>query len=111
MTQQWRAAPTYQTPLQIGTNIAQAWWRWIQAIQAGTPPGAEAPITVGASPFYYTATQGGFVIVDGGTVSQVVFNRTSQHVTGVTHGAFPVSNGDQIIVNYSVKPTMTFVPQ
>lgn len=111
MSQQWRSAPTYETPLQIGQNIAQAWWRWIQAIQLGTPPGAEVPITVGVSPFTYTASQGGFVILTGGTVSAVHFFRTASYTTGQTSGLFPLSNGDQLIVSYSGLPTMTFIPQ
>ena len=111
MTVQYRSAPTYTTPLQIGSNIAQAWWRWIQATEQGVPPGAEMPITVGASPFTYTAGQKGFVIVSGGTVSAVHFVRTASYSVGVTHGAFPLSAGDQLVVTYSGKPTMTFVPQ
>ena len=111
MTVQYRSAPTYTTPLQIGSNIAQAWWRWIQATEQGVPPGAEIPITVGASPFTYTASQKGFVLLTGGTVSLVHIARTTSNATGLTTGIFPLSAGDQLIVTYSGKPTMTFVPQ
>jgi hypothetical protein len=111
MTQQYRASPTYQTPLQIGNNIAQAWWRWFQAVQLGTPPAAEIPITVGRSPFDFIANQGGFVLVRAGSVSSIHFFRTSDHLTGLVAGIFPMSNGDQLTVTYSVKPIMVFVPQ
>lgn len=73
--------------------------------------GAMQSITVGASPFTYTAPENGTVIVNGGTVSVVAFSRQGTLVgTGMTAGMFPVSIGDSIRVTYSVAPNVRFVP-
>jgi hypothetical protein len=113
MSQQYRQAPTYNQPISVGNSTHPSWYRFFQALQSGTPPQAESPITVTASPFTYTASQGGFVIVHAGTVSQIAFSRTSgtSYITGQTTGTFPVSAGDSVIVTYSGAPTITFVPQ
>lgn len=68
-------------------------------------------ITVGASPFAYTALAEGTVTVSGGTVSAISITRGATVVpTGVTAGVFPLSQGDIITVTYSVLPTMNFIP-
>jgi 2-keto-4-pentenoate hydratase len=68
-------------------------------------------LTPGASPYTYTATADGAVIVNGGTVSLIAFVRAGTVVgTGETAGMFPVRSGDGIRVTYSVVPTMRFVP-
>jgi len=111
MTLQYRGLPTYTEPVDDKGNMSTAWRRWFSATDNGTPPAAEASITVGASPFAYQATQKGFVIVTGGTVSSIQFTRTGTYSTGQTAGVFPVSLADILTVTWSVKPTMTFVPQ
>lgn len=72
------------------------------------PPGA---VTVGASPFSYSAPSRGSVNVSGGTVSQVaiVRNGVSHNIGGIA-GSFQVSKGDQIKVTYSAAPSLTFIP-
>lgn len=103
--------PTYETPLQLeGRNVA-VWYRFFQGVWNGTPPQTEQGLTVTASPFSYVAPRKGFVILTGGTVSAVSFTRTATYPTGQTAGIFPVSQGDTLNVTYSVKPTLTFVPQ
>ena len=70
-----------------------------------------ASITVGASPFTYTAPAAGQVAVTGGTVSAIALIRQGTTVaTGLTVGMFPVARLDQIKVTYTVAPTMTFLP-
>ena len=110
MTKQWRAVPTYSEPLSEKGNTSSAYYRFLQGIHLGIPPAAETAITPGPSPFTYIAPQGGFVIINGGTVSKIQFGRTSTYTTGQTSGTFPISLGDTIIVTYSGAPTMTFVP-
>jgi hypothetical protein len=109
---QYRIVPTYTEPRQTGQNSSPSWYRFDQAIHLGTPPGAEIPITVTASPFTYQAKIGGFAIIDGGSVTAVRFSRTAtSYLTGQTKGVFPLSNGDSLTVTYGAKPTFTFVPQ
>ncbi|AOJ10345.1 hypothetical protein [Burkholderia mayonis] len=74
-------------------------------------PGAIAAITVGASPFTYTATQAGTVYTSAGTVSALQFKRGATTIdTGIVDGPVPVDIGDKVIVTYSVAPTMNFAP-
>lgn len=76
--------------------------------------GVTASITVGSSPFTYTAAQTGQVIVKGGTVSKIEFSRdggTTFFDIGVTAGMFLLNAQDQLKVTYSGAPTMTFVPK
>jgi len=111
VTIQYRTPPNYIEPLTKNGNTSASYYRFFQAMDTGTPPAQEFPITVGASPFTFIASShGGFVILSGGTVSSVAFVRTSSHITGQTAGIFPMSFGDQLVITYSVAPTMTFVP-
>jgi hypothetical protein len=106
------ALPNFQQAIVEKGVTSRAWYQFFQQLWKGTPPGSEAAITVEASPFKYTAAQRGFVIVNGGTVILVQFNRTTtNYVTGQTAGCFPLSAGDSLIVTYTGVPTMTFVPQ
>lgn len=70
-------------------------------------------ITPGASPYSYTASFDGSVIVNPGTVSAIAISRdgTTFFTTGVTAGMFPMSRGDILKVTYTVAPTMTFLPR
>lgn len=111
MTLQYRGLPTYEIPVQTGNNMTASWRRWFAATDNGTPPAAEAAITVGTSPFAYQATQKGFVVVSGGTVSAISITRTGTYATGQTTGVFPLSLADILTVTWSGKPTMTFFPQ
>lgn len=74
--------------------------------------GAIAAITVGASPFSYTAPAAGTVFVTGGTDSALQLTRGATTIaTGFTDGPVPVSAGDIVKVTYSAAPTMNFVPR
>jgi hypothetical protein len=71
-----------------------------------------AAITVGASPYTYTASADGSVAVTGGTVTGIsVIRQGTTVATGVTAGVIPLSRLDQIQVTYSVVPTMNFLPR
>ena len=111
MTQQYNTFPTYDQPISEKGGTARGWYRFFQGLAFGVPPGAETAVTVGTSPFTYTAPRGGAVIVQGGIVSAISFARVSSHVTGATQGLFPVSSGDMITITYTGVPTVTFVPQ
>jgi hypothetical protein len=106
----FRTVPTYAKAF-VSNNVNDAsWYRYFQDLERGIPGANELAIIVGASPFMYPAPRGGFIIINGGTVSKVEFTRTLTYNTGQTQGCFPVSLGDQLTVSWSVKPTMTFVP-
>lgn len=78
-----------------------------------TALGSQAPVsvvTVGASPFAYTATTKGQVVIQGGTVTAVTLTRAGTAVTLGIAGTTSVSANDIITVTYTAAPTMTFIP-
>lgn len=105
--------PNYTEPLTNKGETSRGWYTYWLGISKGQPNAAIAPITRTASPFTYTAAQGGTVVIQGGTVSMVSINRDgiNNFNTGQTQGLFPVSQGDSLIVTYTVGPTMTFIPR
>lgn len=106
--------PDYNQPLVTKGVMAAGWARFFQGLWTGTPTANVSVVTVNANPFTYTAPAGGTAIVNGGTVTSVKFSRDGANlfVTGQTQGCFPVSQGDQLIIAYSVgPPTVTFVPR
>jgi hypothetical protein len=112
VTRQWRTVPTYTEALVQKGNTSSAYYRFLHDINIGNPPSAEMAITVTASPFTYTPSQAGVVIINGGSVSQVTYTRsTTAYITGQTAGMFPVGAGDTLIVTYASAPTMTFAPR
>lgn len=114
MTQQFNTAPTYEDPLSTKGVTSRGWYRFWSGIFRGQPTGPAASVTVGASPFSYTATQGGSVIVNGGSTTQIAISRDGSNffITGLTAGMFPLSQGDIIRITYPVAPpTVTALPR
>lgn len=105
--------PSYRQSLVDKGQTSSTWYRYLSGLFAGKPPGAESKVTVTTSPMTYTASQGGFVIIQGGTVSLVQWSRggVTNHNTGQTQGCFPVSAGDSLIITYTGAPNLTFAPQ
>jgi hypothetical protein len=68
--------------------------------------------TVTSSPYTYMNGSGldEEVIVSGGTVSQIVFDRGGPIVTLPTSGMFRLSPGDKLIISYSAAPTVVATP-
>lgn len=68
-------------------------------------------VTVGSSPFTYTAYSDGIAVITGGTVSSVSYSRQGTSVaTGLMDSIFPLRRADQLVVTYTLAPTMTFMP-
>lgn len=112
MTVQYRQAPTYEVPIAdtASGNTHKSWYRWFRDTEKGTPPSQELAIKITASPYTYIAPSKGFVVINGGSVSQVAFTRVGTYTTGQTAGMFPVSANDKLTITYSGAPTITFVP-
>jgi len=68
--------------------------------------------TVTASPYTYTNGSGRDeeVIVSGGTVTQIVFNRGGPIATLPTSGMFRLAPQDKLVISYSSAPTVVVVP-
>jgi hypothetical protein len=110
-----RSAPTYDqdilTPNPKDAKTSSSWYRWFQDIDLGVPPSSELPVTVGASPFIYSPTQKGAVIVNGGTVTSILISRSGTfYATGLTQGLFYLAANDRLQVVFSAAPSMVFLP-
>jgi len=70
-----------------------------------SPNGGSVAITVGASPFSYKNIDGfeEYVVVSGGTVSEIEFNFTS---VDQINGVFILGVGDSITITYSAAPAL-----
>jgi hypothetical protein len=83
-------------------------------ITGNSPSIAQAAITVTASPFTYTNTNGqnAHVLISGGTVSAVEYSKDgATFITiGALGGMWTVYPNDRIRVTYTVAPTMTVIP-
>jgi hypothetical protein len=110
----YNTIPNYDQPLVQGKNTVRGWFSFWLGLLNGQPTGPVAPLVVGPSPFTYLAVEGGSVIVQGGTTTQIQFSRGDGnfYVTGLTAGMFPLAQGDSLVVTYPVgPPTITFVPR
>ena len=68
-------------------------------------------ISVGGSPYSYTAPFSGCVVVTGGTVSAIAISRQGTSVaTGLTAGIFPLSRSDILVITHTGAPTATLLP-
>ncbi len=68
-------------------------------------------VTVGASPFTYTALFSGCAFVSGGTVSSIsVIRQGSSFSAGATSGPIPLRRLDQLQITYSAAPAVVFFP-
>jgi hypothetical protein len=69
------------------------------------------PITVGTSPFTYTAPTRGTVMLEGGSLSSLAIGRAGTNISTGATNLIPVEIGDQIIVGYTSAPNMTMLWQ
>ena len=81
--------------------------RWMTVGDVGLPPSAVTPT---GSPFVWTASNPGALVISGGTVSVVEVGRGAVWVvSGLLGGMIPVSAGDKVRMTYLVAPTVTFI--
>lgn len=102
---------------QASGTFSREWWYWFQGIYArsgGSSGGSFGPaesIVLSSSPFTYTASLNGSMLVSGtGVVRCEIIRDTVSYVTGSWYGAFPLSAGDQFRIRYVGHPTVTFFP-
>jgi hypothetical protein len=88
----------------------------VQGVPEDLPPATSRAqpiwaVSVGASPFVFTAPFDGILVVTGGTVSAISLNRGAGFLsTGLTVGVIPVRQRDQVQITWSGVPTVTFYP-
>lgn len=90
-------------------RLNPAWFGFFSDLTAPATP--IEVVTVGASPFTYTAVHAGSLLIKGGTVNQISLIRARVTViTGLTTGFIPMSQNDQVEVTYAVIPDAWYVP-
>lgn len=111
MSSQFNLLPTYQVQLTVNGFTSKDWYFFFQGLYHRLPPENVSPVTLGASPYTYTAPRGGTLIVTGGTVAAIAFSRDGvTFYSMLTAGSFPVGAADRVRITYTVAPTVTFVP-
>lgn len=111
VTQPSLAVPSSATPvIDPKTGQMTTPWRQFFARLTQLPPPVQLQ-TPGASPWDFTASVTGNLLIVGGTVSAVVLARGRDTVsTGLIAGFFPMSQQDVLTITYSVAPTAYFIP-
>lgn len=110
---QFNTLPNFPVPLMEGRITSRDWYRFWMGLFRGLPPSNVEPVTLTGSPYVYSATKKGCVIINGGTVSAVAFSRdggTTYYTVGTVAGMFTVNASDLLKITYTVAPTVTFVP-
>ena len=110
---QFNAMPQYPEPLGSGGNTSANWYRFWAGLFRGLPPENVSPVTVGVSPYVYSAPRRGSLIVSGGTVSAIELSRDggdTYYDVGTQAGMFALSASDLLRITYTGVPTVTFVP-
>lgn len=82
-------------------------------IQPQTQRQATAPeaVTVGSSPYVFTARADGVLAISGGTFSLVEYGRNGTYTSIGMPNSVTVFEYDTIRVTYTLAPTMTFIPR
>lgn len=88
-------------------EVQPAWLRFFNQLVAGAAPIEEVVLT--GSPFSYTASQTGALVISDGTVSAITLTRRTTTIP-ISSSTVDMANGDIATVTYSVDPTINFVP-
>jgi hypothetical protein len=112
MASQFNTIPNYPVELARGRSTTKDWYFFWSGLFRGLAPGNVEEVTVGASPYVYSAIRRGSMIVAGGTVSLIEFSRdgTIFYDVGTIAGMFTLNASDQLRVTHAGVPDMTFVP-
>ena len=108
--------PAYTEPLgndSAGGNVqlGKNWFLYLYGLSSYSPGAALQTPTVTDSPFTFTASADGTVLVSGGAVTDIAVGRSGKFVdTGQTTGQFVLHFQDQIRITYTAAPTVTFFP-
>lgn len=86
------------------------WQRFFTRIAQKSAERKIAAVSPGASPYTYTATTIGNLLITGGTVSAVSLVRGAMSASCPTSGFIPMAGKDSVVITYTVAPTLNFIP-
>lgn len=110
---QFNSLPNFPVPLMENRITSRDWYRFFVGLFRGLPPANVEPVTLTGSPYVYSATRKGSLIVEGGTVSAVEFSRDGGDTyidVGTVAGMFTLNASDLLRLTYAVDPNVNFVP-
>lgn len=90
--------------------VSSAWYQFLTRLQQLSAERPIDPITLGPSPYVYTASTIGNMFVTGGSVASIVLGRSNVNLAVPEDVFIPMSANDTLMVIYTSPPTMTFVP-
>lgn len=91
--------------------LTEGWARFLVRIQQLTAERPVMPVAPGPSPWTFSATTIGDILVRGGTVASVTLVRGADAVDCPVSGFIPMAAQDSVTITYSVTPFVTFVPR
>ena len=97
---------------QFAVQTASSQTSAVPLAQYRSQPG-QAPfaVNVGASPWTFSAPSNGFIVLDGGTVSNVEFQRGGVQATlGNPPEMITMRQADQVIITFTTAPEATWFP-
>jgi len=101
--------PNARNPVSRPDGTTQDYWyRFFSSIYAKPLP--EILNTLAASPYTFQSSYNAHILISGGTVQQIQLIRATTTITGLTAGLIYLGRGDQIVITYTVAPTVTFYP-
>lgn len=89
-------------------KIQRPWDSYLQQFTQAPPK--IMTVIVGATPFAYTVKEPGMVSVTGGTITTIVLSRGTDTIDVTGTKLIPVSINDVVTVDYTVLPTIKFIP-
>ena len=102
--------PSNTLPISGTEIVSSIWYQFFVRIAQLSAERPIAPVSVGASPFVFTANTIGNVFVSGGTVASIVLKRSGVTLTCPENIFIPVAANDTVTITHTGAPTMTFVP-
>lgn len=111
---QYLRVPNNNTKMLIEQGTAQqTWYRFFSGLVSGTPPAQTLQLDVTASPYVWRATNFGYVVANGGTITSVTLQRDPAQtpINLPLTGTYHASKDDILTFTYSALPVLTFIPQ
>lgn len=91
-------------------KLTPAWQRGLTRLAQLTAERKFRVVSPGASPFTFTASTIGHLLISGGNVSAVVLVRGVVSAVCPVGGFIPMAAKDSAVITYTVAPTLTFIP-
>ena len=93
-----------------GGKFTPAWQRGLTRLAQLTAERKPRAVSPTLSPFAFTATTIGHLLISGGNVSAVALVRGDTTIACPISGFIPMAAKDSVLITYTVAPTLNFIP-